>query len=265
MQHSRTHGGNGDEAGCDGRKTAGHPDDSTEMLDRGRGEGPDENEIVERVFDAVIDQRLPPGTRLTEQALCEAFGVGRMRIRRSLLLLASREIVELHSNRGAFVSKPTPEQAREVFEARRIIEPDVACMAAGHAQGGDIRRLRAHLDQEHAAHMTGNRHDIIRLSGSFHVHLADIARNGTLTRTIKELVTRTSLIIGMFGSAGASTCREGEHARIVDALEGHDGDRAAQLMAAHLAAIEANVDLVRGDGDPVDLVGLFGKHRRHIA
>ena len=72
-----------------------------------------EEEIVDRIFEAVIDQRLPPGTKLSEAALCEAFGVGRMRIRQSLLLLSSREVVELLPNRGAFVASPTAEQARE--------------------------------------------------------------------------------------------------------------------------------------------------------
>ena len=72
-----------------------------------------EEEIVERIFEAVIDQRLPPGMKLSEAALCEAFGVGRMRIRQSLLLLSSREVVELQPNRGAFVASPSAEQARE--------------------------------------------------------------------------------------------------------------------------------------------------------
>ncbi len=66
-----------------------------------------EEDIVERIFEAVVEQRLPPGTKLSESALCDAFGVGRMRIRRSLLLLSSREVVELHANRGAFVASPT--------------------------------------------------------------------------------------------------------------------------------------------------------------
>ena len=68
----------------------------------------DESEIVERIFEAVMEQRLPPGTKLSESALCDAFGVGRMRIRRTLLLLASREVVELHANRGAFIAYPPP-------------------------------------------------------------------------------------------------------------------------------------------------------------
>ncbi len=82
-----------------------------------------EEEIVERIFEAIIDQRLPAGTKLSESSLCEAFGVGRMRIRQSLLLLASREVVDLLPKRGAFVASPTADQAREVFEARLTIEP----------------------------------------------------------------------------------------------------------------------------------------------
>ncbi|MBA3325009.1 MAG: GntR family transcriptional regulator, partial [Rhodobacteraceae bacterium] len=80
---------------------------------------PDDHAIVERIHDAVMEQRLPPGTKLSEAALCEAFGVRRARIRRSFLILASRNIVELRANRGAFVSRPTPAEARDVFEARR--------------------------------------------------------------------------------------------------------------------------------------------------
>jgi len=79
---------------------------------------PTEATIVERIYEAVIDQRLSPGTKLPEGALCEAFGVGRMHIRRALLVLANREVVELKTNRGAFVAQPTAKQARDVFEAR---------------------------------------------------------------------------------------------------------------------------------------------------
>ena len=114
-----------------------------------------EEEIVERIFEAIIDQRLPPGTKLSEAALCEAFGVGRMRIRQSLLLLASREVVELQPNRGAFVASPSAEQAREVFEARLMIEPNVARLAAERASDDDLGMLERHLRLEHEAHYGG--------------------------------------------------------------------------------------------------------------
>src|SRR5690242_6313196 len=89
------------------------------------GDSASEDEIVRRIHAAVIEQRLLPGTKLSEAALCEAFGAGRARVRRSLLVLANREIVELHANRGAFVAQPTAKQARDVFDARRAIEPRI--------------------------------------------------------------------------------------------------------------------------------------------
>ncbi|MGL4559417.1 MAG: GntR family transcriptional regulator, partial [Afipia sp.] len=107
-----------------------------------------EEAIVEHIFEAIIEQRLPPGTKLSESALCEAFGVGRMRVRRSLLLLASREVVELRANRGAFVASPTAEQAAEIFEARLILEPDIARLAVERATDDDIVLLSRHLEAE---------------------------------------------------------------------------------------------------------------------
>lgn len=218
---------------------------------------PTEAEIVDQIFDAVIDQRLPPGAKLSESALCEAFGVGRMRIRRSLLLLASREVVDLQSNRGAFVASPTAEQAREIFESRLMIEPNVSVLAAERANEADLVMLSAHLDREHQAHQTDNRHEAIRLSGQFHVVLASIAANGVMERMIKELVTRTSLIIGIFGAPGTSNCRDDDHSLILDALRARNGDAAARLMTEHLGHIQANLDLSKGRKNNVDLVKLF--------
>ena len=182
-----------------------------------------------------------------------------MRIRRSLLLLASREVVELHSNRGAFVARPTAKQAREVFEARLAIEPNVARMAAKRANAEDIKTLARHLELESQAHDSGNRRDAIRLSGQFHTMLAQIAGNGVMLRMIKELITRTSLIIGIYGAPGVTNCRDDDHAELIDALRQHDPARASDIMAEHLRHIEERVDLTVKPGSGVDLVSVFGR------
>jgi DNA-binding GntR family transcriptional regulator len=224
---------------------------------RNQTNGLDEEAIVDRIFEAVIEQRLPPGTKLSESALCDAFGVGRMRVRRSLLLLASRDIVDLQSNRGAYVSSPTPEQAREVFEARRAIEPNVARIATERANAKDIEKLNRHLIQEAAAQKESNRRQTIRLSGQFHVKLAQVARNHVMERMVKELVTRTSLIIGMFGTPRTSNCRDDEHGQILHMLKIRDAEKVAELMEEHLAHIERQVDLTFERERNIDLVELF--------
>jgi DNA-binding GntR family transcriptional regulator len=216
-----------------------------------------EDEIVRRIHDAVIEQRLPPGTKLSESALCEAFGTGRARVRRSLLVLAGREIVELLANRGAFVARPTPEQARDIFDARRAIEPGIVRRAAARAQPGDVHRLREHLEAEQDAHGNRDRRHAIRLSGHFHVLLAEIAGNRVLQRMVGELVTRTSLIIGLFGAPGTDNCRSEEHSRILDAITTHDEATGARLMLEHLTHIEAGLDVSGNEERSVDLLAIF--------
>ncbi len=216
-----------------------------------------EEEIVERIFEAIIDQRLPPGTKLSEAALCEAFGVGRMRIRQSLLLLSSREVVDLLPNRGAFVASPSAEQAREVFETRLMIEPNVARLAVERASDSDLTMLEQHLQLEHTAHRGNKRRDAIRLSGQFHVLLAELAGNSVALRMVKELVTRTSLIIGIFGSPGVSNCRDEDHDDIFAAFRSRDSDLAARLMTDHLRHIQEHLELGSRTETTRDLVATF--------
>ena len=220
-----------------------------------RGE---EDEIVRRIHNAVIEQRLRPGTKLSEAALCEAFGVGRAKVRRSLLVLAARDIVELHANRGAFVAQPTAEQARDVFEARRAIEPGIVHRTIARSTDRDLERLASHLRAETDARGRRDRRHAIRLSGHFHVILAEIAGNRILGRVVGELVTRTSLIIGMFGEPGTDNCHVDEHECILEAIRAGDGDRGEALILEHLDHIEAELDISGKRLTAVDLVEVLG-------
>lgn len=219
----------------------------------------DEQMIVDRVYSAVLERRLAPRTKLSEAALCESFGVGRMRVRRALLLLASQGIVDLQSNRGAYVACPSPSDAQEVFEARAMIEPALARALAGTASPDTTRRLQAHIERENAARRLQERGEIIRLSGEFHVELASEYGNAVLTRAIRELVTRTSLIVGLFGTDRGSTCPENEHAEIVAAIAKGDGDRAEALAREHLNHIQSGLDLARKETERPDIVKILGE------
>ena len=218
----------------------------------------DEHQIVERIYGAVMEQRLPPRTKLSESQLCESFKVGRMRVRRALLLLASQGIVDLHSNRGAFVASPDRKEAREVFDARLALEPSIVRQVVETATEADLDALQAHIDQEQAARKARNRRQSIRLSGEFHVRLAAASGNSVMTRMIRELVTRTSLIIGLFGTSGVSNCAEHEHLDILNALRRKDSDEADDLIRIHLAHIESDLDLHAPAGKSPDLKEILG-------
>ena len=213
----------------------------------------EDDDIVERIFNAVMDHRLRPGMKLTESALCAAFGVSRGRIRPILVKLGERGIVALHPNRGAFVASPTPEEAHDVFEARRTIELSVVRRAATRITKKQIRDLRGHVAGESAAITSGNRREAIGLSGQFHIRLAEVAGNPVLVRFVEELVARSSLIIALFGPRLSAACGEGDHSDLLDALESNDGARAARLMDHHLEHIAGELHTQESETPPDDL------------
>lgn len=217
----------------------------------------DELKIVDRIYSAVMQQALAPMTKLSESTICESFGVGRMKARRALLLLASQGIVELRSNRGAFVASPNQKDADEVFEARIHIEPSLTAQVAERIDAPGLQALMEHVNKEKAAQRSENRQEIIRLSGEFHVLVAMVSGNSFLTRTLRELVTRTSLIVALFGSGKSSCCRDDEHERILEAIEARDASLASDLAREHLEHIRRDLDFTKTHKTQPDLVSLL--------
>src|SRR5262252_5505732 len=117
----------------------------------GRKAAPTPDEIYERVVSAIFEHRLAPGTKLGEDRLALIFGVSRSRIRPALARLAHEKLVRLEPNRGAFIAAPTPEEAREIFEARRLIEPGIVRRLAKTIDAEGIERLRSLVREEAAA------------------------------------------------------------------------------------------------------------------
>lgn len=220
-----------------------------------------EQRIADRIVSAVMEHRLPPGTKLTENALCETFGASRARIRRALLILAGRGVVALHSNRGAFVASPTADEARNVFAARAAVEPMIVRRVVARIVDSEVDELRDNVVREVRAAKGGQRHEAISLSGRFHIRLAELGANPILTRFVEELVARTSLIIGLFGSPGIP-CSETEHGSLIKAIAARDADHACELMLHHLAHIEADLMLNGKPKEAIDVRRIFGDDRR---
>jgi DNA-binding GntR family transcriptional regulator len=215
--------------------------------------------VVERIVAAVMEQRLPPGAKLPEGPLCAAFECSRTQIRRVLVVLAERGVVTLHMNRGAFVKSPNAGEARDVFEARRAIERSIVLSVTARADRSALKELRANVVAGAAAEARRDLPESIRLSGEFHIRLAEVAGNSVLTKFLEELVARTSLIIGLYGSHSVRSCAEAEHAALIEALAERDGARAAELMDDHLRHIERALDIRDIADRQVDIRRVFGR------
>ena len=212
--------------------------------------------IYERIYAAILEHRLPPGTKLVEERLADIFDVSRARVREVLNRMAHEQIVDLYPQRGAFVAKPSIEQAHDVFEARRLIEPAIAASPDRHLTPERVARLRQHQELEVDARRRDDKRAIVRLSGDFHMLLADLAGNTALARSMRELSSLTCLIIFLYDAPTATTCRADEHSEIIEAIAHRDVARAetadARAPGAHRRQPEAG-HRVGGRGPRVDL------------
>jgi DNA-binding GntR family transcriptional regulator len=218
---------------------------------------PDIEEIAERITTAVMEHRLPPGIKLAEERLAGAFGVSRTKIRQALTVLSREGLVKLHPNRGAFVTSPSVQEALDLFATRRLVEPEIVRNVIARAGKGDIKRLRAHLAAEDDARRRGDRRAIIKLSGSFHMLLAELGGNTFIEKLMAELCPLTCLIISLYDAPQTPACPEDEHVHIVDAIERKDANEAVRLMIAHLDHVKNELRLGSGKSD-IDWDQMFG-------
>ncbi len=200
------------------------------------------DEIYERILTAITEHRLQPGTQLVEDRLAKIFDVSRTKIREATVRLVHDRIAVNILNRGAFVASPSAQEAREIFAARRLIEPELMRQVARHATAKQVALLRAHVAKETAARAQEG-YAIIPLSGEFHLLVAEMAGNSFLARTLRELESITCLIIILYDTHGAQGCPYDDHRHLVDAIEARDPERAASLMLEHIDHIEQSLSL----------------------
>lgn len=192
---------------------------------------------------AIHEHRIAPGTKLGEDELGEIYDVSRTVIRAALQSLAHIQLVEIQRNKGAFVAQPSLREAREVFEARALLEPRTAGSAATRATPRDIAILKEHIAQEHAAMDAGDHGRALSLSGIFHIEVARIADQDTIRQFIETLIARSSLIIALYWRRESALCESHAHHALIDAIAKADAQNAEELMRSHLVDLNSALDL----------------------
>jgi len=216
--------------------------------------------MYESLKAAILAHSLVPGTKLPEDELAEVYAVSRTVVRAALQALAHDRLVQLEPNRGAFVAKPTRREAREVFEARAMIEPQVAAMAAAVAKPADIRLLRRHLEEEHKALHDNRQGDALRLSARFHESIAEIAGQSILTEFVRTLCSRSALIISLYAKRQDTLCESHAHAALVDAIAANNQVDASELMTSHLVDLLSGIETSDRDPAPISLSEILKPH-----
>ncbi|MBX9405264.1 GntR family transcriptional regulator [Pseudomonas baetica] len=196
------------------------------------------DDLYPRLFDAILEQRIDPASRFTEDSLRQMFGVSRADVRRVLTQLSHEHIIVLRANHRPRVTALNAEQTRQTLHARRLTESTLVRLACQRPQAEELKRLRALIERERQAVEQDRRAMAIRLSGEFHLQLAHMAGNAPLAHFLGSLVPLTSLAIARGDGSTRRCCAWQEHLAIVEAVENGDAAKAAMLMNQHLDHLE---------------------------
>lgn len=207
-------------------------------------------DIANRIVEAILAQKLMPGARLGEQALSMLFDCSRTLVREALMQLTARGIVQVSSRRGWFVVQPSKAEAREAFEARRVIETGLI-RSAGAMDKTTLKRLKQHIQQEKTALKQDDVGRRSFLLGDFHVCLAECLGNQLLADTLRDFTARTTLIAMLYQSSHDAVKSCQEHIEIVQALERGDKATAEQLMAEHIGQVQSALQINALPADPL--------------
>ena len=206
--------------------------------------------IGNHLINAIAEQRIAPGTRLVEEELGQVFGVSRTVVRQALTRLASEGFVAVRPRKGWYVIEPSEIEVEQAFTARRLIESTLLREFVGVATRSQLKALRTHLHDQHAAVEHGDAPRRTHLLGDFHVQIADALGNPHLVRVVADLVTRTNLMSMLYQSNQEASHSADEHDDILRAIEARDADKAVRLMDRHLRNVEAGLQH-RKESDPV--------------
>lgn len=211
-----------------------------------------EAEVYDVLSRVLLSGCLAVGTKLGEHHLAGLFGVSRERVRKVLHRLGHERKIDLVPRRGAFTVDPGLDDARMVYEARRILEGGLIMNAAELLAPADVEALEAHLAAEERAIEAGDSALAVKLAGEFHRKLVGMTGNALVAGYLDELIARTSVMLTFFGPGAGSPCSCREHRGIVEALRARDPVKAHYAMTSHLSLVETRLR-PRGSGAMLDL------------
>jgi GntR family transcriptional regulator, transcriptional repressor for pyruvate dehydrogenase complex len=213
-------------------------------------------EIVRQIRTLISEGKLKSGDRLPpERDLAERFRVSRASVREALRALESMGLIEIRLGEGTFVREISVDQlieplalviltqreaVGELFEARRLLEPPIAGLAARRSTKEEVQEMERILEEqgkEVAAGGTGLAQD-----AAFHAAIASSTNNRAITRIVHaviDLLTQSreeSLQI-----AGRPSRSHEDHLRILEAIRGRRSAAARRAMLDHVVAVETLV------------------------
>ena len=212
------------------------------------------DQVVEKLIELIADGKLKPGERLPpERELAVEFDVSRTVIRESIRSLVARGLVEVRRGSGAFVSIPqtklvaesmslilqmgtTEDLYSQVFEVRRLLEVEIAGLAAERATPADIKEMEVQLE---LMETDCSEEQMAECDVEFHASLARATHN-EIYSVLLDSVVDIMLEIRHMALANPDAKRDAieKHRMLYENVNKGDAESARKVMAEHLSTGE---------------------------
>lgn len=196
--------------------------------------------VVDQVYLAIrariADQSLPRGQRLHQEGLAAELGVSRTPVREALRRLAAEGLVEMRTNRGARVVDLDPSDIRMPYEARLVVEPGAARLAAQRRPAEPLEQMAASIAAQRTA--IPDRAATFDANRDFHLALVRGSGNPFLVQIVEQLWARsigTPIYEYQAETAARMRADADEHEQILQAVAAGDGRAAEALTRRHVA------------------------------
>lgn len=201
-----------------------------------------EHAICERIRSAVSTGEIPPGTKLPEEAIADSFSTKRFYVRAALQRLAFENLIDLQKNRGAFVAKPSVKEARDVFEARRVIERVTIEIVTRTVMTHQLQAIMQQVRDQEVHWSRGNRKQAIAGISTIHMALAALAHNGALAVALERMIVQTSLILGLYATPRTFEGLPAQYRFLLELVESGQSMKAARQIEHCLFTVESELD-----------------------
>lgn len=184
---------------------------------------------------AIIEGKIPAGTKLTQTELAERFGVSRPPVREAIQRLQATGLIKIVSHKWVVVTLPDRKKVKEIYSAKKLIEGFAVREAAGKISSEEAAQLNSLIQKMEVYAKTEEGDKYIRIAEKFHDLINRVSGNAVIYEIYKRLSKQTLWHrINFLSFSGRLERSFNEHKRILDVLMQEDKDLAESLMREHI-------------------------------
>lgn len=201
-----------------------------------------DRQAADWIREAVIEGRLPPGTRMTEYNVAAEIGLSRSTVRTALQRLASEGLVTQRPYSGWDIAALSIKDAAELYSLRYTLEGMAARLAAQNPDHSKRDALKKAMDNLHIALQGGSRRDVAEADLNIHKAITALSDHMRLAAHCETL--NQSILIYVMSTNRAMPSSEAlinEHEDLVSAILANDADKAEALAQAHIRGAQDTV------------------------